>query len=176
MGRALCASQPGSKPGRCGLAPLLRFPHDGSMEADEKLLMVPTTRYARSGEATIAYQVAGQGPLDLLFLPGWISQIEQLWDTPAVRRFLERLAVFNRLILFDRRGSGLSDSAGDRTPSSRRRSMRSRSRCRRQRSGRAADLRVGRTGRCTARGGPSRADRCTDHVRVDRPYIMGSRL
>lgn len=85
----------------------------GEVEADEKLLMVPTTRYARSGEATIAYQVAGQGPLDLLFLPGWISQIEQLWDTPAVRRFLERLAVFNRLILFDRRGSGLSDSVGD---------------------------------------------------------------
>ena len=85
----------------------------GEVEADEKLLMVPTTRYARSGEATIAYQVAGEGALDLLFLPGWISQIEQLWDTPAVRRFLERLAVFNRLILFDRRGSGLSDSVGD---------------------------------------------------------------
>lgn len=83
------------------------------MEADEKLLMVPTTRYARSGEATIAYQVAGEGALDLLFLPGWISQIEQLWDTSAVRRFLERLAVFNRLILFDRRGSGLSDSVSD---------------------------------------------------------------
>jgi class 3 adenylate cyclase/pimeloyl-ACP methyl ester carboxylesterase len=80
---------------------------------DEKLLMVPTTRYARSGEATIAYQVAGEGALDLLFLPGWISQIEQLWDASAVRRFLERLAVFNRLILFDRRGSGLSDSVGD---------------------------------------------------------------
>jgi class 3 adenylate cyclase len=83
------------------------------VEADEKLLMVPTTRYARSGEATIAYQVAGEGALDLLFLPGWISQIEQLWDTSAVRRFLERLAVFNRLILFDRRGSGLSDSVSD---------------------------------------------------------------
>ncbi len=69
----------------------------------------PTTRYARSGKATIAYQVAGEGALDLLFLPGWISQIEQLWDAPAMRRFLERLAVFNRLILFDRRGTGLSD-------------------------------------------------------------------
>src|SRR4051794_21392961 len=71
--------------------------------------MVPTTRYARSGEASIAYQVTGEGPLDLLFLPGWISQIEHLWESPAMRRFLERLAVFNRLILFDRRGSGLSD-------------------------------------------------------------------
>ena len=75
--------------------------------------MAPTTRYARSGDATIAYQVAGEGQLDLLFLPGWISQIEQLWDSSAMRRFLERLAVFNRLILFDRRGSGLSDSVGE---------------------------------------------------------------
>jgi class 3 adenylate cyclase/pimeloyl-ACP methyl ester carboxylesterase len=75
--------------------------------------MVPTTRYARSGDATIAYQVAGEGTSDMLFLPGWISQIEQLWDAPAMRRFLERLAVFNRLILFDRRGSGLSDSVGE---------------------------------------------------------------
>ena len=75
--------------------------------------MVPTTRYARSGDATIAYQVAGEGALDLLFLPGWISQIEQLWEAPAMRRFLERLAVFSRLILFDRRGSGLSDGVGE---------------------------------------------------------------
>jgi class 3 adenylate cyclase len=75
--------------------------------------MLPITRYARSGDATIAYQVAGEGTLDLLFLPGWISQVEQLWDASAMRRFLERLAVFNRLILFDRRGSGLSDSVGE---------------------------------------------------------------
>ncbi len=74
--------------------------------------MVPTTRYASSGDATIAYQVAGEGALDLLFLPGWISQVEQLWDASSMRRFLERLAVFSRLILFDRRGSGLSDSVG----------------------------------------------------------------
>jgi class 3 adenylate cyclase len=72
--------------------------------------MVPRTRYARSGDASIAYQVAGEGPLDLLFLTGWISQVEQLWESPALRRLLERLAVFSRLILFDRRGTGLSDS------------------------------------------------------------------
>jgi class 3 adenylate cyclase/alpha-beta hydrolase superfamily lysophospholipase len=71
--------------------------------------MAPRTRYARSGDASIAYQVAGEGALDLLFLPGWISQVEQLWEAPAMRRFLERLAVFSRLILFDRRGTGLSD-------------------------------------------------------------------
>jgi pimeloyl-ACP methyl ester carboxylesterase len=75
--------------------------------------MVPTTRYVRSGDTTIAYQLAGEGKLDLLFLPGWISQIEQLWDSSALRRFLERLAVFSRLILFDRRGSGLSGSVGE---------------------------------------------------------------
>jgi class 3 adenylate cyclase/pimeloyl-ACP methyl ester carboxylesterase len=71
--------------------------------------MVPTTRYARSGEASIAYQIVGDGPLDILFLPGWISQIEQMWELPALRRFLERLARLGRLILFDRRGTGLSD-------------------------------------------------------------------
>jgi pimeloyl-ACP methyl ester carboxylesterase len=82
-------------------------------EIDRGLLMVPTTRYARSGDATIAYQVAGEGALDLLFLPGWISQVEQLWELSAMRRFLERLAVFSRLILFDRRGSGLSDGVDE---------------------------------------------------------------
>ena len=75
-------------------------------------MMVPTTRYARSGDATIAYQVTGDGPLDLLFMTGWISQVEQLWESPALRRLLERLSVFSRLILFDRRGTGLSDNVG----------------------------------------------------------------
>lgn len=72
-------------------------------------MSTPVTSYAQSGDANIAYQVAGEGPLDLLFLPGWISQIEQLWQAPALRRFLEQLSSFSRLILFDRRGSGLSD-------------------------------------------------------------------
>jgi class 3 adenylate cyclase len=71
--------------------------------------MPPVTRYARSGEASIAYQVVGEGGLDLLFLTGWIAQIEQLWEAPANRRFLERLTSFGRLILFDSRGTGLSD-------------------------------------------------------------------
>ena len=71
--------------------------------------MAPATRYARSGDASIAYQVVGDGPLDVLFLPGWISQVEQAWELPALRRFFERLAGFGRLILFDRRGTGLSD-------------------------------------------------------------------
>ncbi|MGD0453455.1 MAG: adenylate/guanylate cyclase domain-containing protein [Solirubrobacteraceae bacterium] len=71
--------------------------------------MVPTTRYARSGDASIAYQVVGDGPLDLLFLAGWLTQLEQLWEAPANRRFLERLTTFGRLILFDSRGTGLSE-------------------------------------------------------------------
>jgi class 3 adenylate cyclase len=75
--------------------------------------MAPVTRYARSGEAGIAYQVAGEGGLDLLFLTGWIAQIEHLWEAPANRRFLERLATFGRLILFDSRGTGLSDRVLD---------------------------------------------------------------
>ncbi len=76
---------------------------------DRRRLMPPETRYAESDGASIAYQVAGEGNLDVLFLPGWISQIEQLWEAPALRRFLERLGAFTRLILFDSRGTGLSE-------------------------------------------------------------------
>ncbi len=72
-------------------------------------MMQPVTRYARSGDASIAYQVVGDGPLDMLFLTGWLTQLEQLWEAPANRRFLERLATFGRLILFDSRGTGLSE-------------------------------------------------------------------
>jgi class 3 adenylate cyclase/pimeloyl-ACP methyl ester carboxylesterase len=75
--------------------------------------MAPTTRYARSGQASIAYQVVGEGAIDLLFLTGWISQLEQLWEAPANRRFLERLTAIGRLILFDSRGTGLSDRVLD---------------------------------------------------------------
>jgi class 3 adenylate cyclase len=72
-------------------------------------MVVPTTRYARSGDASIAYQVVGDGPLDMLFLTGWLTQLEQLWEAPANRRFLERLMTFGRVILFDSRGTGLSE-------------------------------------------------------------------
>jgi class 3 adenylate cyclase len=71
--------------------------------------MAPQTRYARSGDLHIAYQVVGEGPLDLLYVPSWISQIEHYWDEPTVARYFNRLASFSRLIMFDRRGSGLSD-------------------------------------------------------------------
>jgi class 3 adenylate cyclase len=66
-------------------------------------------RYARSGAVNIAYQVVGDGPLDLLYIPGWISHLDLNWEEPAVARFLRRLGAGVRLILFDRRGTGLSD-------------------------------------------------------------------
>jgi pimeloyl-ACP methyl ester carboxylesterase len=69
----------------------------------------PTTRYVRSGEANIAYQVVGDGPFDLIWVPGWISNVEVSWEIPEYARFLTRLASFSRLILFDKRGTGLSD-------------------------------------------------------------------
>jgi len=71
--------------------------------------MAPVTRYARSGELHIAYQVVGDGPIDLLYVPSWISAVEHHWDEPSVARYFDRLASFSRLIMFDRRGSGMSD-------------------------------------------------------------------
>jgi pimeloyl-ACP methyl ester carboxylesterase len=71
--------------------------------------MPPETRYARSGELHIAYQVFGEGPTDLVWVPGWISNIDVYWEEPAVARYFERLATFARVILFDRRGTGVSD-------------------------------------------------------------------
>jgi pimeloyl-ACP methyl ester carboxylesterase len=69
----------------------------------------PETRYARSGDVNIAYQVMGEGPLDLVFVMGWVSHLDYFWEEPSFARFLQRLASFSRLILFDKRGTGLSD-------------------------------------------------------------------
>jgi class 3 adenylate cyclase len=71
--------------------------------------MSPQTRYARSGDLHIAYQVVGEGPMDLIYVPSWISQVEHYWDEPMVAGYFRRLTSFSRLILFDRRGSGMSD-------------------------------------------------------------------
>jgi pimeloyl-ACP methyl ester carboxylesterase len=77
----------------------------------------PETRYAKSGDLNIAYQVVGEGPLDLIYVPGWISNLELMWDEPAHAHVLDRLASFSRLILFDKRGTGLSDPVPlDRLP------------------------------------------------------------
>jgi len=69
----------------------------------------PETRYARSGEFSIAYQVVGEGEFDLVYVPGLASHLELFWEEPAYSRFLHRLASFSRLILMDRLGTGLSD-------------------------------------------------------------------
>jgi len=71
--------------------------------------MTPETQYARSGDLNIAYQVTGEGLRDLVYVPGWVSNIEMMWEEPAMTHFLDRLAAFSRLILFDKRGTGLSD-------------------------------------------------------------------
>jgi pimeloyl-ACP methyl ester carboxylesterase/class 3 adenylate cyclase len=69
----------------------------------------PETRYARSGEVNVAYQVVGDGPFDLVLVPGFISNVEYGWEEPGLASFYRRLASFSRLILFDKRGTGLSD-------------------------------------------------------------------
>jgi len=66
-------------------------------------------KYAKSGDVHIAYQVIGDGPLDLVIVWGWISHLEEQWENPRIARFLHRLASFSRLILLDKRGTGLSD-------------------------------------------------------------------
>jgi len=74
--------------------------------------MEVATRYADSDGVSIAYQVHGEGPLDLVFVPGFVSHVEVYWELPMVARFFRRLASFSRLVLFDKRGQGLSDRPG----------------------------------------------------------------
>ena len=74
----------------------------------------PETRFALSGDAHIAYQVVGSGAFDLVYVPGWLSNVALNWQEPSYARFLERLASFARLILFDKRGTGLSDRVPER--------------------------------------------------------------
>src|SRR5262249_32202711 len=69
----------------------------------------PDTRYAQSGGVNIAYQVIGDGPVDVVYVPGWVSHVELAWELPALAAGFERLASFSRLILFDKRGTGMSD-------------------------------------------------------------------
>src|SRR5262249_9095735 len=69
----------------------------------------PETHYARSGDVSIAYQVLGEGPFDLVFVPGSVSHVELGWEVPAQAAFYRRLASFSRLIVFDKRGTGMSD-------------------------------------------------------------------
>ena len=82
-------------------------------------MSVPDTRYAKTSDGLfVAYQVIGDGPVDLLFVPGYLSNLELNWDLPAFENLLRRLASFSRLIVVDRRGTGLSDhlSPGEHPP------------------------------------------------------------
>src|SRR5712691_4924106 len=72
-------------------------------------MAAPNTRYTQSGNCSIAYQVVGEGPFDLVIARGWVSHLEVQWELPAQRRWLERMTSFSRLILFDKRGTGVSD-------------------------------------------------------------------
>jgi serine/threonine protein kinase/DNA-binding winged helix-turn-helix (wHTH) protein/alpha-beta hydrolase superfamily lysophospholipase len=82
---------------------------ESSRPSGSQPIRVPEVRYARSGDVNIAYQVIGSGPIDLVFVMGWVSHLEYFWTEPRFARFLTRLTSFSRLILFDKRGTGLSD-------------------------------------------------------------------
>jgi pimeloyl-ACP methyl ester carboxylesterase len=86
------------------------FPTDRIFDQQQRgMSEQPETKYARSGEAHIAYQVLGDGPIDLVWVPGFVSHVEYEWEHPRPARFFQRLASFSRLIRFDKRGTGLSD-------------------------------------------------------------------
>ena len=76
-------------------------------------MTTPETKYAKSGDVHIAYQTVGKGSTDLVLVPGWVSHVEYAWEEPSFSYFLRRLASFSRLILIDRRGTGLSDRTTD---------------------------------------------------------------
>jgi pimeloyl-ACP methyl ester carboxylesterase len=82
--------------------------------AQDADVIPPETRYAKAADGVhVAYQVVGDGPVDLVFVMGWASNVEAMWEEPDLARFLSRLASFGRLILFDKRGVGLSDRVPD---------------------------------------------------------------
>ena len=84
-------------------------PHAFGVVNRDTVRVQPETRYAQSGEVSIAYQIVGDGPFDLVYVPGAVFNVELTWEDPAAARYFSRLAAFSRLILFDKRGTGLSD-------------------------------------------------------------------
>jgi pimeloyl-ACP methyl ester carboxylesterase/class 3 adenylate cyclase len=76
-------------------------------------MSTPPTQYAKSGDASIAYQVVGEGPIDLVLVLGFATHLELQWESPQFARFFERIGSFSRLILFDKRGTGLSDPVAE---------------------------------------------------------------
>lgn len=86
-----------------------RLGYPRSSSRGDRNMDPPETRYAKSGDLSIAYQVAGSGPLDLVIVPGFVSNRDVQWATPGLQHFFSRLAIFSGLIRFDKRGTGLSD-------------------------------------------------------------------
>jgi class 3 adenylate cyclase len=94
--------------------PVVRARHRDLSVSRYTPVVIRKTRYARASDGvSIAYQVLGDGPRDLVWVPGWISHVEAAWEEPTLARFFERLAAFSRLILFDKRGTGLSDRVAE---------------------------------------------------------------
>ena len=83
--------------------------HRGRPRRNTVPVKVPDVQYAKSGDVNIAYKVTGEGPFDLVFVPGYVTHLELHWAIPSFAPFLERLSSFSRLIRFDKRGTGMSD-------------------------------------------------------------------
>lgn len=98
------AEEPGALAGPAGTAHFSGSPATSLLAAAK-----PETRYVKNGDVNIAYQVVGDGDVDIVFVMGWVSHLEYFWEEPHFATFLNRLASFSRLILFDKRGTGLSD-------------------------------------------------------------------
>src|SRR5947207_5641711 len=75
--------------------------------------MQPLTQYAKSGDVHIAYQSFGDGPINLVMVPGFVSNVENYWDEPDLARFLNRLGSYARVVTFDKRGTGMSDRGAE---------------------------------------------------------------
>ncbi len=96
-------------------APIIEIaPEDSAKQLPAPQYFLPMrkqleTKYVQSGDANIAYQVVGNGPIDIVFVMGWVSHLDYFWEEPSFAYFLNRLSSFARLILFDKRGTGLSD-------------------------------------------------------------------
>jgi pimeloyl-ACP methyl ester carboxylesterase len=86
------------------------------IQSASEVAPIPVTRYAQSGDINIAYQVFGAGPVNLVVTPGFVSNIDLMWDDPPVARYVRRLASFARVVTFDKRGTGLSDRVSDIPP------------------------------------------------------------
>src|SRR5438477_4394616 len=84
-------------------------PTKGLDKTAKPMAPVPETRYTNADGVSVAYSVVGDGPPDLVFVPDWLTNLELLWGSPMSARHHERLASFSRLIVFDKRGTGLSD-------------------------------------------------------------------